>query len=187
MSNARNLARLLPNASGQLPDANLAAIAAGKVSGQLADSNMSSGSVLQVQQGTQISQIESSAGLGVDVNLNLTVSITPSSVSNKIMVTLGSLSMVTRDNATVAKLYLERSINGGAFTKITGIQNYVGQDGMTEVQPTCNYLDSPNTTTQVTYRVIGQRYSGGANIAYIHNNSDPVRLTATITAMEIAA
>lgn len=170
MSNARNLARLLPNTSGQLPDA-----------------AMSSGSVLQVVQGTQINQTESTAGAGVDVNINLSVTVTPASSNNKILVTLGSLSMVTRDNATIAKLYLERSINGGSFSKITGIQNYIGQDGSTEVQPTCNYLDSPNTTSPVTYRVIGQRYAGSANIAYIHNNSDAVRLTATITATEIAA
>lgn len=46
MSNARNLALLLPNASGQLPDANLAAIAASKLSGQLQVSNHRSGTVI---------------------------------------------------------------------------------------------------------------------------------------------
>ena len=39
MSNARNLARLLPNASGQLPPANVQ---------KLLNSNMASGSVIQI-------------------------------------------------------------------------------------------------------------------------------------------
>jgi hypothetical protein len=48
MSLARNLARLFPNASGLLPNANIEAMAASKLTGQVPDANAPSGSVIQV-------------------------------------------------------------------------------------------------------------------------------------------
>jgi hypothetical protein len=187
MGIARNLARLVPNGSGLLPNANIEAMAASKLTGQVADANAPSGSVIQVTQGILTTQTESSAGVGVDVNINLSVSITPISSSNKVMVTLGSLSMVTRATNVVCHLWLERSIGGGAYSRITGIANYVGQDSTDESYPTLNYLDSPGTTSSVTYRVIGNKNGGDAAVAYHHNNSNAVPLRATLTALEIAA
>jgi hypothetical protein len=49
MGIARNIARLVPNGSGLLPNANIEAVAASKLTGQVPDANAPSGSVLQVQ------------------------------------------------------------------------------------------------------------------------------------------
>jgi hypothetical protein len=187
MGIARNIARLIPNGSGLLPNANIEAVAASKLTGTVPDANAPSGSVIQTVQGVLTAQTESSAAAGTDVDINLYVSITPISSSNKVMVTLGSLSMVTRSESTVCHLWLERSIGGGAYSKITGIANYVGQGGIMEVYPTINYLDSPNTTSSVSYRVIGNKNGGDAGVAYHHNNGNAVPLRATLTALEIAA
>ena len=59
MSNARNIARLLPNVSGQLPDTNLASIAANKLVGQLPGGNMPSGSIKQIYTNQTISEVDS--------------------------------------------------------------------------------------------------------------------------------
>jgi hypothetical protein len=53
MSLARNLARLFPNASGLLPNANIEAMAANKLTGQVPDANAPSGSVIQVAEATR--------------------------------------------------------------------------------------------------------------------------------------
>ena len=47
MSNARNLARLIPNSSGQLLDANINGISASKLSGAIPAANQTSGAVIQ--------------------------------------------------------------------------------------------------------------------------------------------
>ena len=48
MGIARNIARLIPNGSGLLPNANIEAVAATKLTGILPDANAPSGSVIQV-------------------------------------------------------------------------------------------------------------------------------------------
>jgi hypothetical protein len=53
MGIARNLARLVPNGSGLLPNANIEAMAATKLTGIVPDANAPSGSVLQVVQVSQ--------------------------------------------------------------------------------------------------------------------------------------
>lgn len=47
MSNARNIARLLPNTSGQILDSNLGSLAASKLTGSISASNQTSGTVVQ--------------------------------------------------------------------------------------------------------------------------------------------
>lgn len=187
MSNARNLARLLPNASGQLPSSNVQKLSA---------VNMASNSIVQVQQGTKTSQTESSAATGTLVDIGLGVSITPLSSSNKIKVTLASLSMRTRNSNSFAVLFLERSINGGAYTKLTAFAEYVGfcdygqnSGAGQEVYPNIEVIDSPATTSPITYRITGQRVSGSSAISYHHNagSSNGATNYATLTATEFAA
>ena len=145
-----------------------------------------SGSILQVQQSVVTLQIESSASTGVVVDLGFLTSITPSATSSKIMVNLANYSVLTRDTATIAKLFLQRRINNGSWSNICGIANYAGQGGTYETYPNVMHMDSPNTTSQVDYRLTGQRFAGSNSVAFHHDNNDTPDLISTLTAMEIA-
>lgn len=176
MSNARNLARLLPNASGQLPDVNLAAIAAGKVSGQLADANMSSGSVIQVVSGQLYSDrvtISSSSFVPVGAG----VSITPLSASSKILV-LANYSVDTSHEASIGR---------GANYNLCGIAHGLGtmSSSFWDYKHLI-YMDSPTSTSQQTYYLTARGYSGSTSSVYFadFNAAGPF---GYMTLMEIAA
>lgn len=127
MSNARNLARLLPNSSGQLPDA-----------------AMASGSVLQVVQnfGTTSSTTSTS---NVSV---ISQAITPTNASSKILVFVSGLAAQNATNA-----WWNLSIYRDAVEAQTGYGNYgwYGSSMQKNDQVFLSLLDSPATTESVTY------------------------------------
>lgn len=143
---------------------------------------------LQVVQSTQINQFESSA---TEVDLQTMVSLTPSSASNKILICMHSFSVVTRTGSVIGKIWVQRRINGGSWVTIQSPANYIGQyayQAGAEVYPNMMYLDSPNTTQTVDYRLLGAIASGSGTIAWNHNNTDPgdSRKKMTLIAMEIS-
>ena len=148
---------------------------------------------LQVVQSTLTSQFETSA---TTVDFNWSVTITPSSSSNRILISMHSFSFLTRTHSDVCKMWLERSIGGGGFTRIQSPANYLGQgavssggQGSEETYPNMMFLDSPATTLAVTYKITGQKNgSSGNNVAWNHNNTDPGDSIkkATLIAMEIS-
>jgi len=82
MGIARNIARLVPNGSGLLPNANIEAMAASKLTGQVADANAPSGSVVQVVSATYSTNVNISTGswsvdygMGVAIYRNNSTSI----------------------------------------------------------------------------------------------------------------
>lgn len=83
MGIARNIARLVPNGSGLLPNANIEAVAASKLTGQVADENAPSGSVIQV--GYVSSSTEYSTSSTSFQATNVSLSFTPSSATSKII------------------------------------------------------------------------------------------------------
>lgn len=166
MSNARNLARLLPNASGQLPDA-----------------AMSSGSVLQVVQATSnINDYTTSASW---VATSLSLSITPSSATSKIL--LLSTATVAMESGNVAGYAFARNgailnpgVTGwGASFLITSA--YGAGYGYPWSE---NWLDAPATTAATTYSVYYRVDSGGP--AHFNGRGYNNGGTATLIAVEIA-
>ena len=129
----------------------------------------------------------------VDIS-GLSVNITPSSTSSKILIT-GIVSLIGRDGYNNAGLRVLR--NGSetgyqgdssgsrnrAFSSIVGdkTNDATGEHAM-------NYLDSPSSTSVLTYKV--QAYSNG--VVYInrsYSNADNINqhtVASTITVMEIA-
>jgi hypothetical protein len=83
MGIARNIARLVPNGSGLLPNANIEAVAASKLTGQVADANAPSGSVIQVVSTNYTTRTVISQTTSVIDITGMSVTITPSSASNK--------------------------------------------------------------------------------------------------------
>lgn len=173
MSNARNLARLLPNASGQLPDA-----------------AMSSGSVLQVVSVTKTDVFTTTSSAFVDVT-GLAATIAPISSNSKILVTTavsyGStqddvLLRLVRDSTVIDVGTSGSSSNGFAQTNGNAPVKYATGFAGT------SYLDSPATTATVTYKVQIVAMSG-TSTAKINNrgNDAAYGTTSSITLMEIAA
>ncbi len=104
----------------------------------------------------------------------LTASITPSSSSNKIYVTVNS-TIYTSNNASVT-LYRDTTNIGGStygFGRLTNPDDIWESFSIT-------YLDSPSTTSSVTYK-LGARSESG-NI-YVGGDGDQIN---TITLMEVA-
>lgn len=175
MSNARNLARLLPNASGQLPDVNLAAIAAGKVSGQLADANMSGGSVIQVvTQQLFNDRVTISSGSFTPVGNGLT--ITPLSASSKILL-IASYSV---------DISHETSIGRGTNYNLPGVAHgLLSMSSSFWSAEMIQWTDSPSATSPQTYYLTARGYSGSTSSVYFadFNTGGPF---GYLTALEIA-
>jgi hypothetical protein len=146
-----------------------AAIAGTKLSG--------AGKVLQVVTGTDTSERNTTSTSFVTSSNTLSVSITPSSASNKVFVIV---------NTGVFKA----TAGEGFLTIFRGATNLGGAGGMAQFQQafyssSCiSFLDSPNTTSATTYQLYFR--SNDANPAYINSNNGG-GLVCSLTAFEIAA
>ena len=136
------------------------------------------GKILQVKQSTQSSQTESSFSSLTEL---MSVNITPSSSSNKILVMVNCAGCGTRASSTFWFMYLYRN-----DSYIYGIDTYVGDSatGGNSSNPNAMYLDSPSTTSQITYKVKGHRQGGSANCVFNHSDGNA---DSSITVMEVAA
>ena len=82
----------------------------------------------------------------------LSVNITPSSSSNKILVTF-TANTSTQNHDALVKLVRDSTdiVGSGATHNMTGYPRTANGDTITPLNTT--YLDSPNTTSQVTYKL----------------------------------
>ena len=149
------------------------------------------GTVLQVLQTVKTDAFSTSSATMVDVT-GLSVSITPSSASNKILVFVNiwicggtSASAVyynlVRNSTGLGVSTAGSSFNttGSAFMSSTVTNNFVGNS--------FTYLDSPATTSATTYKI--QLASGtGADTVYINRRTGDAVVggSSVITVMEIA-
>ena len=120
--------------------------------------NAGGGKVLQVLNDTATSAVATTAGTGTFVDTGLSQAITPSASSSKILC-IGSIFHIRKNGDTSVNFRLIR----GSTTIITPMGNYDTGDGQ-QLTETFNFqfLDSPNTTSAVTYKI--QYSSGNANI-----------------------
>lgn len=162
--------------------------------------NDTSGTVIQVKQtiDTSASTITNSGSSATFVDHgSLSVAITPTSTANKILL----FATMTASGNTADRL---------AFYKFTGGNTASGVGASADTRTRClqavyfpstsvlmsvnmHYLDSPSTTSAVTYKVqVAPNFSNG-NLAinyYFANDADsPVlpRMASTITAIEVVA
>jgi len=154
------------------------------------------GKILQVKSGHQASAYTYSASTWHDVLL-LTLDITPSATSSKILI---QVDMNIGTTGTGGNLYghgrvLRDSTAIGLGNSAGNAQQQVGwsisnDDGYTKIYtPSWHYLDSPNTTSQVTYKV----QVWGNDVITLNrngeNNSHATvgRTSSNLTIMEIGA
>ena len=167
----------------------------------LPDSAMAAGSILQVVSTTKTDGFSASVGDSAtsSVITGLTVSITPSSSSNKILI----MAHISGAASGSAWQYWSLTRGGSKLTGATGDQwgsnrtrNTIGgfpynsTDLMNNFS--FNYLDSPSSTSAQTYGIVYTNGSGSSKTVYINqgtagDSTDRGSFTSTITAMEVAA
>ena len=134
------------------------------------------GTVIQVVQGVTTTETLFTSATYADA---ITVNITPSSSSNKILLVT---SIFGQANGTTTDAGLRLTRNSTAIaTWVEWIRssNYGGGSG--QMAASLNYLDSPATTSAITYRLQVARLGGSDNCFYSTSSSP-----TTIIAMEIA-
>ena len=143
------------------------------------------GKVLQVVQ-TNKGDITSSSSTSYADITGMSVNITPSSVSNKILV-LFSVNISTNNQDAQLKLLRDSTdiIGSGATNNATSFVRTANAD--TLIPAVTMYLDSPSTTSAVTYKL--QWKMGVAGTLYLNRRVGDASFGAisNITVMEIAA
>lgn len=140
------------------------------------------GKILQVVQVTDSTEASSTSATLADTGL--TASITPSSTSNKVLVLVthgGCAKYGGTNNLTALKIALLRGATQIALVddrvayNASTQYNWVGSTGL-------NYLDSPATTSSVTYKTQFARQGGDGTVRINDNNS-----VTSITLLEVEA
>ena len=160
------------------------------LTGSLPDANAPSGSVIQVVQGTSSTPLIINTTTLTD--FPATVSITPTSASSKILIIYNS-GAIARGQLDSLGLQLLRN-----STVVMARSRYVyhgAPDGNSEISPApifVSYLDSPATTSSITYKVQGQIETTDGTAGWQINTSTALpnistTNLATIIVMEIAA
>lgn len=165
------------------------------LTGVLPDANAPSGSVLQVVQATKTDTFSTNSTSFTDIT-GLSVTITPSSTTSKFLVMFnvscgiygdiahGYINLV-RDGTNIF-----RADSAGSRTPATKVFNFSQQDGTMHTHAS-EYLDSPATTSAVTYKL----QLKSSNTSQVHVNRSgrdndgsgyDGRATSSITVMEIA-
>jgi hypothetical protein len=182
--------------TAKVADAN---ITAAKLASGAARSNFGAGAVLQVVQTVKTNTFSTQSTSYVDIT-GLSCSITPSSSSNKILVMTnisiqsqnahGGGLILLRDSTIINQADSAGSRRRSSFSG-HGYTGDASGDTMMQLAVIGTYLDSPATTSSVTYKV--QVVNNGAETQYINfqrddtDSNDRTRCISSITLMEIAA
>jgi len=145
------------------------------------------GAVVQVKSATKTTSFSTTSTSMVDVT-DVTISITPTSASNKVFVIVSGLTG-SGDNANTWRINLLRDSTDIAQSTGSGASDQTlspftasatAGDGFSIA-----FLDSPATTSATTYKI--QLASGGGGVTYIGRQgaNDNRRSVTTITAIEV--
>jgi hypothetical protein len=168
-------------------------------SGAITKSILPTGSVLQVLQATKTDTFSVTGSDFVDVT-GLSVSITPSSSSNKILIlthlhidaTVGGFTnpwRIMRGSTAIAI-----GDAAGSRRQVTGTGTSVYSLGpLTGVHQAAMWLDSPSTTSATTYKIQVATYTNSSGTTFVNrggsddDNINHGRAASSIIVMEIAA
>jgi hypothetical protein len=166
-------------------------------SGTLPTARLPAGTVLQVTSNTKTDTFSSATtGSWLDVT-GLSLSITPSSASSKIMV-FGRITGMGTNGLTRMQMRLVRDSTAisvgdaaGSRLQVSGNEMYVA-DTDSFLGSTIFFLDSPATTSATTYKIQIRNGNASGSVYVNRTPSDNdtgafPRATSSITVMEIAA
>jgi hypothetical protein len=161
-------------------------------------SSPQTGSVIQVVSATKLDRFQSTSGTMVDIT-GMSVNITPTSSSNKILITVSMI--VSADtwasSGCMAINLVRNSTNLGVGTSGSSINATSGYNAFSSSENNTKYnfspmiitfLDSPNTTSSTTYKLQGRNFNNGS--AFTINgrmDNQDLGFSSSITLMEIAA
>lgn len=159
---------------------------------------MYAGAVLQVQSVTKADTFTTTSTSYVDIT-GLSVSITPTSATSKILVmanlggntenALGGAPVILRNSTVVNQAAAASNRGRGSFSGGLHTGDGAGDTLMVYATST-TFVDSPATTSAVTYKVQVKSFNGQG--VYINrsqedaDSGDRLRTVSTITLMEIA-
>lgn len=140
------------------------------------------GHSIQVVQGTFTTYVNSSSSSFADTGLS--VAITPSSTSSKILVRVAALGIAQNGSSAKTELALLR----GSTIIQYALRPVQTNGSATFVAGACamEFLDSPSTTSATTYKLQFRTRDGGDSIRINDYHTGSERSTSTITLMEIA-
>ena len=150
------------------------------------------GKVLQVVSVAKTDTFSTSSLSFVDVT-DLSVSITPSATSSKILVFVQSNGSTTAGNSFVFRLLRDATpiaIGDAASSRARASSASRSADTSTAIPSSTIFLDAPNTTSAVTYKSQILVQGGTVFVNRNANDADAVsqaRTISTITVMEIGA
>ena len=143
------------------------------------DLQMPAGHILQTVEGTASSQVTTT---GAETDTGLTATITPSSTSSKILVIASVMGLQKQGSSTDARIKLilyrnSTSINSSDANLWTYASTTFRHGGFSMQK-----LDSPSTTSAVTYKITLS--SSDATNAYVQKDGNSG--TSSIVLMEVA-
>jgi hypothetical protein len=146
-----------------------------KIQNESIDRSDLTGSILQIKSFTLTSATSSTADGFVDTGLQL--AITPSSASSKILIT-GFINVGASYFKTYIRLLRDSTVLSVGDSASNRPQVYSSSapggsdwDEYNVTSLSLNLLDSPNTTSSVTYKVQYRPYDNTATIAFINRSS----------------
>ena len=149
------------------------------------------GKILQVVSSHLTTQMTSTSTSFVDIGLS--ASITPSATSSKILILINvAFSLNGDNNASLQLLRDSTVINsgvGGTHQSWATINANATAFRYSNPQQACNYLDSPSTTSAITYKVQGKIHAGAGVTFAINRRQDDTEMSnsSNITLLEVGA
>jgi len=152
-----------------------------------------SGAILQVVQATTTTGVTVASTTWTDTTL--TASITPTSSSNKVLIMIMQEFVSTRSSSSVGigiRLLRDTTTIWNPVASGTGPFMWYTAGGGDSTQELdghaiINYLDSPSTTSSVTYKTQGRPHSSANSGRAIFQYNSTVNSTSTIILMEVVA
>ena len=166
---------------------------------KILDAAMPSGSILQIVQGTFTGTFTSNEDTNF-VDIGLSVSITPSSASNKVLIGYRVCTGIISGGYGCALILVRGTTNialgdqdGSNRTRVSSFAQSANSsaEGYKVHYQTVDFLDSPSTTSSTTYKLTARGWNASAGNFYINRSATDgdtasyTRPISTITAMEI--
>lgn len=142
--------------------------------------NSGKGKVLQVVQGSSTTQVSHT---GSYADTGLSASITPSSTSNKILVQVSQHFRIERYGGALRILRDSTSIFEALNDQDYQLYGDPGSAINYRDYACLNYLDSPSSTSAITYKTQGSRHNSGG----VFRTQDDSLYKSTITLIEVIA
>lgn len=139
------------------------------------------GGIIQMKMGTSSTQAVSTSNTWISSGLSVTITPTRSDSKIYVQASGGMNGPAGGGSAEKMGFKINRSINGGSYSEVesssSGQQVHYG-DGDTYTALSINYLDSPGTTSPVTYKIYFRRENGSGTHSVNRDSTNQTQIIA---------